>query len=231
MGTALVALFSGGAVHADRLHVVKKGETLFGLSRKYDVSVSVIAEANDLTTKTKLKIGQKLNIPNATSDKPRLDASLKKTLDRTSIKRGRWKNIVIHHSATPVGNVKGMDEYHRKVRHMENGLAYHFVIGNGRGMPDGRIAAGERWSKQLPGGHLASEALNRVSLGVCLVGNFQKSSPTAAQIESLAALTNYLLSRCRLSTSSVETHQQINTVYTECPGRKFPVSKLKKLLV
>ena len=231
LGTTLVALFSTNLAHADRRHVVKKGETLFGLSRKYGVSVKVIADANGLTTKTKLRIGQKLAIPNSTSDKPKLKSSLKKALDRTTVRRGLWKNIVIHHSATRVGNVKGMDEYHRKVRHMENGLAYHFVIGNGKGMPDGEIAAGGRWSKQLPGGHLASEALNRVSLGVCLVGNFQETSPTSAQIKSLAALINYLMGKCRLTAKAVKTHQQINTVYTECPGKKFPVSSLKKLLV
>lgn len=231
LGTTLVALFSGASALAERQHTVKKGETLSGLSRKYGVTLPSLAGANGLTTKTKIKIGQKLVIPNSTSEKPRIDSSLKKKLDRTVVKRGRWKNIVIHHSATSVGSVKGMDEYHRNVRHMENGLAYHFVIGNGKGMPNGQIAAGGRWSKQLPGGHLASESLNRVSLGICLVGNFEKSTPTSSQLKALAALTNYLLGRCLLSRSAVKTHQQINTIYTVCPGKKFPITSLKKLLV
>ena len=72
--------------------------------------------------------------------------------------------------AVDTGTVKGMDRYHREVRHMENGLAYHFVIGNGSGMGDGDIGIGSRWTKQLDGGHLTSERQNQVSLGICLVG-------------------------------------------------------------
>jgi len=226
----LVALFPGWVALADRVHVVKKGETLSGLSRTYGVRLGEIATANELSTKTKIRIGQKLVIPAKAEGKPEIESSLKSKLNRTTVKRSQWKNIVYHHSATTSGNVKGMDEYHRETRHMENGLAYHFVIGNGKGMPDGAIVAGNRWQKQLPGGHLASESLNRISLGICLVGNFEKSPPTPAQLKSLAALTNYLMARCRLSVAAVKTHQQINTVYTACPGKKFPVNSVKLML-
>ena len=45
--------------------------------------------------------------------------------------------------------MKGMDRYHRDERHMEHGLAYHFVIGNGNGMGDGEIGVGQRWIEDL----------------------------------------------------------------------------------
>jgi len=64
---------------------------------------------------------------------------------------------------------------------MENGLAYDFVIGNGNGMRDGEIAVGRRWIRQLDGGHLASEEQNKVAIGICLVGNFDKHQPTRGQ--------------------------------------------------
>jgi len=231
LGVTLVALFPGWVALADRVHIVKKGETLSGLSRRYGIGLRELAGANGLTTKTKVKIGQKLIVPSSSGGKPKIDAALKSKLQSTSVKRGRWKNIVYHHSATSSGSVKGMDEYHRETRHMENGLAYHFVIGNGKGMPDGQIVAGNRWDKQLAGGHLASESLNRISLGICLVGNFEKSKPTRAQLKSLAALTNYLMARCRLSLGAVKTHQQINTVYTACPGKRFPIKTVKEMLI
>ena len=60
----------------------------------------------------------------------------------------------------------------------KNGLAYHFVIGNAHGLGDGEIGVGGRWTKQLPGGHLISEEQNQVSIGICLVGNFDESQPT-----------------------------------------------------
>ena len=207
---------------AEQLHVVKKGETLYGLSRRYEVEVADLARANGLTTKTKIKIGQKIYIPEGKPSITDLPYSLRRDLNRPRVRSRRWKYIVVHHSATSSGTLKGMDEYHSKVRHMENGLAYHFVIGNGKGMPDGEIGIGHRWEEQLHGGHLSSEGLNEVSLGICLVGNFEKAKPTAAQMESLASLTHYLIHRCSLSVSAVQTHQQINTVYTRCPGRHFP---------
>jgi hypothetical protein len=119
-----------------------------------------------------------------------------------------------------------MDLYHRQKRHMENGLAYHFVIGNGNGSPDGRIEVGDRWRRQIRGGHLASEALNEISLGICLVGNFETTRPSAQQMKSLYALVQYLVERCRATSSAVKTHRQINTKPTQCPGRNFPTKSL-----
>jgi len=224
-----VALLPAWSVWADQVHVVRKGETLSGLSRKYGLTLSELAVANKLTTRTKIKIGQRLVIPGK-ADLPQLEPEQRARFDRTRVKPGRWKYLVVHHSATSKGTVKGMDRYHSEVRHMENGLAYHFVVGNGKGMGDGETVAGRRWNEQLAGGHLASEALNQVSLGICLVGNFESGVPTRRQLRSLAALINYLLARCRLDRSAVRTHQQINTVFTRCPGRRFPVKELMELV-
>ena len=114
-----------------------------------------------------------------------------------------------------------MDRYHRQTRHMENGLAYHFVIGNGRGMGDGEIAIGRRWTEQLDGGHLASEAQNKIALGICLVGNFDEAQPTASQMWSLDLLVRALMTRCHLQPGAVKTHRQINIIGTRCPGSHF----------
>jgi len=113
---------------------------------------------------------------------------------------------------------------------MENGLAYHFVIGNGRGLGDGEVAVGKRWVKQLDGGHLAIEELNRNSLGICLIGNFEKDHPTTKQMVSLKALVAALMSRCNLSSAAVTTHRQIHPNHTECPGRNFPTKRFMQSL-
>ena len=128
-----------------------------------------------------------------------LPRSIQRAIDQAPVRPGRWQYIVIHHSGVDTGTVKAMDKYHREVRHMENGLAYHFVIGNGSGMGDGEIAVGRRWTQQLDGGHLASEAQNKVAIGICLVGNFDKHQPTAREMESLRALVEALMARCKLT--------------------------------
>jgi LysM repeat protein len=51
-------------------HTVQSGETLFGLSKKYGVSVGQITDANKKTLKNGLQTGQTLKIPAATQDSP-----------------------------------------------------------------------------------------------------------------------------------------------------------------
>ena len=202
---------------------VQKNETLSDIAARYGVTIDLLARHNGLAKPDQIHAGQTLIIPGerTPSRAPALDPALKKDLDKAPVKRSRWKYVVIHHSATDVGTVKGMDAYHREHRNMENGLAYHFVIGNGNGMRDGEIAIGHRWTRQLDGGHLHSAALNQESLGICLVGNFDHARPTAKQVESLRALVAYLLDRCKLKPAAVQTHQQINPVHTRCPGQHF----------
>ncbi len=49
-----------------------------------------------------------------------------------------------------------------------------------------------------------------------------------ADIAGFTALTEALLKRCKLSTSAVKTHQQINVVKTRCPGTYFPTRSFIK---
>lgn len=215
---------------ADETYVVKRGDTLFSVARSHGVTLDDLAERNGMSRSYYLNIGQHLLIPRKAPRKPAkagavtLPRSIQRAIDRAPVKRGRWRYIVIHHSAVDTGTLKAMDQYHREVRHMENGLAYDFVIGNGSGMGDGEIGIGQRWTKQLDGGHLASEAQNKIALGICLVGNFDEHKPTARQLASLRALIQALMARCSLTPAAVKTHQQINVIRTRCPGSNFPTS-------
>ena len=58
---ARIATASAGS-NATR-HIVRSGETLTGVARRYGVSLSSLARVNDLTTRSKLRIGQRLRIP------------------------------------------------------------------------------------------------------------------------------------------------------------------------
>lgn len=51
------------ALFADTVHLVEKGETLYSISRKYQITVSELRAANGLGEGDVLKFGQKLNIP------------------------------------------------------------------------------------------------------------------------------------------------------------------------
>ncbi|HKK83546.1 MAG TPA: LysM peptidoglycan-binding domain-containing protein [Atribacterota bacterium] len=48
----------------DVIHTVQKGETLWGISRKYQVSIQSITSSNRISESSRLVVGQKLTIPN-----------------------------------------------------------------------------------------------------------------------------------------------------------------------
>ncbi len=158
-----------------------------------------------------------------------LGTSTRAAIDRAPVRRGRWKYIVVHNSGTREGNARIFEIYHLRVRHMQNGLAYHFVIGDGHGSGDGQIEIGNRWTKQINGGHVASDYLNDIALGICLVGDFNRDTPTKAQIGALEELVAYLRDRVGKTQGKkaiVHAHKEINPRPTDCPGNRFPYSWL-----
>ncbi len=228
-------------------HVVARGETLGSIAARYKVAPADIRTGNSLKNPDLIKPGQVLRIagsdtaaaeaapsapPPPAAEPPgrRLPAAIQAALDSARVRPGRWKHLVIHHSATNEGSGAGMDRYHREERRMENGLAYHFVVGNGNGMTDGSIFVGRRWNEQLAGGHVVSPELNEKSIGICLVGDFEKRPPTRRQMASLEALCRALLRRAALDHSAVTTHRHIHPGHTLCPGRHFPAEHLRQAL-
>ena len=145
----------------------------------------------------------------------------------------RWQMIVVHNSGTRQGNARVFDYYHRRVRHMRNGLAYHFVIGNGTSTDNGEIEIGDRWRRQINGGHVHSDNLNNIALGICLVGDFNRDQPTRAQLESCEELIRYLRQRCGKIGARymvVRPHRDVNPPRwgTDCPGDAFPYSWFRR---
>jgi N-acetyl-anhydromuramyl-L-alanine amidase AmpD len=147
---------------------------------------------------------------------------------RLHIATGRWRWLVIHHSGTAYGNAAIYDRQHRE-RRMENGLAYHFVIGNGVDSGDGEVEIGSRWLKQLKGGHVHREDINKVGIGICLVGNLEETKPTRNQTLALQELIDYLRSDVVGKNIRFAVHREIDPRHTVCPGRHFPAARLHHL--
>lgn len=149
------------------------------------------------------------------------------TLCKPKVAENHWRYIVLHHSATHYGSAARFDTFHRNVRGWENGLGYHFVIGNGTGSKDGEIEVSNRWKMQLSGAHAGDPLYNRMGIGICLVGNFEeKDKPTRRQVKSLIRIVHYLSQEYDIPLSSVVLHKEVHD--TACPGKNFPYKKVMK---
>ncbi|MFZ5805959.1 MAG: LysM peptidoglycan-binding domain-containing protein [Verrucomicrobiota bacterium] len=222
------------SLSASNVHTIQKGDTLIKIARMYGLSLDQLRQINNLQSDV-LYIGQKLLIQPLAQTSP---VAKKQTYVFISKVRAKidaprrlrpWKYIVVHHSGTANGNAKIFDYYHSKICRMENGLAYHFIIGNGTDSGDGEIEVGSRWMKQLQGGHVSDERVNEVGIGICLVGNYNKTRPTSRQIASLVELLSYLKAKMPNQKLAFHVHREVVPNHTDCPGRFFPSKAIHNL--
>jgi hypothetical protein len=139
-----------------------------------------------------------------------------------------WRWIVVHHSATERGNAEIFGNAHKRRGWL--GLGYHFVIGNGTDSGDGQIETGFRWTRQLHGAHTGDEPTNQQGIGICLVGDFDGSRPTARQTASLKRLVSYLQARTGVPMNYVIGHREIDPKHTVCPGKYFDLDGFRRSL-
>jgi LysM repeat protein len=200
----------------DIFHSAGPGETVWRISKMYDVKIEDIVAANDLKDATELAMGQRLRIPNAAPIKPVV------SLYRSN----KWSNIIIHHSATDEGDALNFYKFHRS-KGWES-LGYHFVIDNGtEGKVDGQIEVSPRWTKQLNGAHCQAGNMNCKGIGVCLVGNFNKDRVSDKQLESLVYLVSVLRKYYKIPASNILGHKQVKGAKTDCPGQNFPWNEFR----
>lgn len=227
---------------------IKKGDSLAKIARDRGVSIEDLRNWNRLRGDT-LHPGNllRLRAPSSTPEKANLQKAeppapakspasdlifippVKTMIDSAKPKLRDWEYIVVHHSGTSGGNARIFDAYHKQ-RGMENGMAYHFVIGNGSDSGDGQIEVGQRWLRQIQGGHLASESLNEIAIGICLVGDFSSHRPDPRQTAALIELVQYLRKLQPDSRLKFRLHREINTKPTECPGKLFPAPAIHEIL-
>jgi hypothetical protein len=150
-----------------------------------------------------------------------LGPEVRAAIDASLAKRKDWQRIVLHGSSISHGNAHLLARYQSAVRGMPQGLACHFVIGNGKGAADGLVEPGERWLKALPAGDIADQGLSGTSISVCLVGDFNSQPPSTAQLEALDELKDYLA--IKLGSLAITTHNALTGGQNSCLGAKFPV--------
>ena len=204
-------------------HQVERGDTLGSIALTHGIRVGDLKRANQLNSDV-IRIGQTLQIPALVSTEDLL-SHVRAATDKITVRRDNWKRIVVHHSAIKYGNAKKYDAAHRQ-RGMQNGLAYHFLIGNGIDSGDGEIEIGPLWTKQLLGGHVKSYRLNLTAIGICLVGNFEKAHPSTKQLDAFTQLMDWLQRDALGKKVQFAGHRELKGEQTICPGKHFPLAAM-----
>lgn len=133
-----------------------------------------------------------------------------------------WKFIYIHHSKTPEGDA-------RTLANPQKGLGDHFLIGNGAGAADGEVQISHRWQQQLP--PLPPEGARAQDdryISICLVGDFERTSPTQAQVRQLGRLVSKLQHEYQISTDSIYMAGDSNL--PAGIGARFPIQQFRQHL-
>ncbi|MGA2402861.1 MAG: N-acetylmuramoyl-L-alanine amidase [Syntrophobacteraceae bacterium] len=199
-------------------HEVGPLETVWRISRLYDVTPQSIYSANRLKPRDPLQVGQKLVIPNAKTIRYVINL----------YRNPQWKYIILHHTATGKGNARTINISHG-ARGFWNGLGYHFLIDNGTlGKGDGQIEMSPRWIRQQCGAHCKAGGMNDKAIGIALVGNFNCEKPTPNQLQSVAFLVSVLRNYYHIHPANILGHREAQGAKTECPGKLFPINSIRK---
>lgn len=111
----------------------------------------------------------------------------------------RWHYIYIHQSKTPGGNAMTLG------KGLPDGVADHFVIGNGDGLTDGELQISQRWNHQLSAASPSKTVkVDPDCISICIVGDLDRTGPTPMQLGRLGQLVQALQLRCRIPASHVE---------------------------
>lgn len=125
--------------------------------------------------------------------------------------------IVIHHSATPDNKTLSSFNAIRNY-HMNKGwrdIGYHFIIE----YVDGKVITREGRDVKDSGAHTIGH--NSSSIGICIVGNFDKETPTNDVYKEVAKL-------CKKFNLPVYPHNKFAN--KSCPGKNFDMNKLKHFI-
>jgi N-acetylmuramoyl-L-alanine amidase len=143
----------------------------------------------------------------------------------------RWQYIVIHHSAGNYGNIEHLQDIHdqRQSNDPIHAISYHYIIGNGNGMEDGKVESDIRKKLNIWGVHVSKNNWDRNfrGLGICIIGNLDKKEMTSKQYESLIELTLSLMEAYNIDIDNVGFHGKMQGESTKCPGKFFPYKKFK----
>lgn len=129
--------------------------------------------------------------------------------------------IIVHHTGAEERDAAQVRRYHLSLGWRDVG--YNFIIERG-----GRVVPGR--PLDVPGAHCRAGDMNRLGIGVALIGNLDNHPPAGVQVEALAALLRELMAEHRIPPARVLGHREVAGAATACPGRFLDPAALRRHL-
>jgi LysM repeat protein len=225
-------------------HTVQTGDTLSSIAAAYGVSVTTLIEANSIRDRN-LRPGTVLKVPGGrrpvveTPAPPIItEAPVTRPVEENwYLPRSAWtKQPVVLSRTTPMGGTPNRITVHHSgdkddlnansetwlhqvdLNHISgNGhaepwacIGYHFIID-----ASGKVYEGRPLKYQ--GAHAGNNEVNRLNIGICLMGDFDVQRVPAKQRTALLSTLDRLCLQYGINRAAVYGHQKFKI--TKCPGR------------
>ena len=133
-------------------------------------------------------------------------------------------HIILHHSLTKDSETVSwgaIKRYHTEEL-LWRDIGYHFgieAVGN-----DYQIFMGRMMNE--PGAHCKEMGMNRISLGICFVGNYDNENPPHDMWLTGLRLVASLMDVFKIPKKNIYGHNELAT-YKSCPGVGFDVDRFR----
>ncbi|MBC8203028.1 MAG: N-acetylmuramoyl-L-alanine amidase [Planctomycetes bacterium] len=150
------------------------------------------------------------------------------------IDTAKWSGIVIQHLGEPAGSIKSIQRSH--LSGGLDGIAFHFIIGNGNGLGDGVVHGSDRWVQQTKAARPISidpENWDENLITICLIGNGNRRQFTERQILHLSRLVQRLQNELSIKASDVYLSSDLENSpnMAPSPGKFFAEALFRSQLL
>lgn len=117
---------------------------------------------------------------------------------------GAWSRIVLVDTGSPYGDAQTLHDQGQKLGE-PSGVGYHIVIGNGRGLDDGRSFECPFWRDQKAASTVyAPDLTDGRTIVIALVGNTRRDRVTESQAERTRTLVTDLMRQYKIPFDRVD---------------------------
>ena len=135
--------------------------------------------------------------------------------------------IIVHHTQRDFDFPEFIKFRHKNIREWED-IGYHYLIGDNKNshVINGGLYIGRL--EKFQGAH--AKGYNKNSIGVCLIGDLDKKSPTPKQIKTLIKFLKQKMQEHKIPLKNILGHRELPGVTKTCPGKFVNMDEIRKMV-